>query len=447
MKILKLQTENVKRIVAVEVTPQGNVVVIGGRNAQGKSSVLDSIEFALGGDPSAKLPVRRGEEKARIVVDLGDIVVKRTFTAAGGTSLVVTNADGAKQSTPQAILDKLVGKLTFDPLAFSREKPKEQATILRGLIGLDFSAKDNERQKAFDDRTAVNREVKALETRIAAAPKHEGAPTEEESAGAIVEEMNNAAKQNTANRALRDKVAEVSNNLKEAKEAIDDYKALCDEAQKELDRWTKVLKDRKTGLEKAQNDIPALEKAVTEAQEAAAKVVDVDLSGFRKRVSEVELTNRKVRENKQRADLIKQLKAKQSEADKLTDTLDKIDGEKRKATMNAKYPVEGLLFDVAGGVTFNGIPFEQCSSAEQLKVSVAIGLALNPKLKVLLIREGSLLDDQSLEMMSKMAADSNAQIWIEICHPSDKTSVVIEDGRVQGQTAETHSDVPEEKLL
>ncbi|MCI0540823.1 MAG: AAA family ATPase, partial [Verrucomicrobiales bacterium] len=100
MKIIKLQTENVKRLQAVEITPGGgNMVVIGGKNGAGKSSVLDSIEFALGGDPSAKMPVRRGEDKARIVVDLGDLVIKRVFTAAGGTSLVVTDADGRKQST------------------------------------------------------------------------------------------------------------------------------------------------------------------------------------------------------------------------------------------------------------------------------------------------------------------------------------------------------------
>src|SRR6185436_2642524 len=130
-KIIKLTSENVKRLTAVEITPKGNVVVIGGRNGAGKSSVLDSIEYALGGDPSAKMPVRRGEKNAKVVVDLGDIVVKRSFTSAGGTHLIVTNADGEKQTSPQAILDKLVGRLTFDPLEFSRQKPAQQAETLR----------------------------------------------------------------------------------------------------------------------------------------------------------------------------------------------------------------------------------------------------------------------------------------------------------------------------
>ena len=139
LTILQLTAENVKRLHAVDIKPDGSLVIIGGRNAQGKSSVLDSIEFALGGDPSAKMPVRRGEANARVVVNLGEIVVKRTFTAAGGTSLVVTNADGQKQSSPQTILDKLTGALTFDPLAFSRQKPAAQAETLRALVGLDFT--------------------------------------------------------------------------------------------------------------------------------------------------------------------------------------------------------------------------------------------------------------------------------------------------------------------
>src|ERR1035441_8426583 len=77
-KIIKLTSENVKRLQAVEITPDGNVVVIGGKNGAGKSSVLDSIEYALGGDTADRMPVRRGEEKAKIVLDLGEIIVKRT---------------------------------------------------------------------------------------------------------------------------------------------------------------------------------------------------------------------------------------------------------------------------------------------------------------------------------------------------------------------------------
>lgn len=390
---------------------------------------MDSIEFALGGDPSAKMPVRRGEEKARIVVDLGDIVVRRTFTAAGGTSLVVTDADGKKQSTPQAILDKLVGKLTFDPLSFSREKPKAQAEILRGLVGLDFTAHDAERQKAFDDRTAVNRDAKALEARIAGIPKHEGVPDKEESTADILEEQRKAADKNAANKTCRDTVAIAERRVLDIKADIKGQNDLIDDLAKKLDEAKRHYVTLQTALLQR-------EKQAEEAKAAAKDLVDVDLAQFATRASTIEATNAKVRQAKQRADLVKQLRAKSEEADKLTDKLDKLDGAKRKAAMDAKYPVDGLEFDTAGGVTFNGIPFDQCSSAEQLKVSVAIGIALNPTLRVLLIRDGSLLDDDSMKVLAKMAEDSKVQVWLERVSVDATTSVVIEDGHVKGENPE-----------
>lgn len=441
-KIVKLSSENVKRLVAVEITPQGNVVVVGGANGAGKSSVLDSIEFALGGDPSAKMPVRRGEEKARIVVDLGDIVVRRTFTAAGGTSLVVTNADGAKQATPQALLDKLVGRLTFDPLAFSRERPKEQAEILRGLVGLDFAAHDAEREKVFEERTTINREAKELQARIAGIPKHEGLPEKEESTADILAEQEKAAAKNAEHSELRRKAnVDESESLRAAKDA-DRANQDVKQTEAEIKRLQALLVTRQSVAKQADQILSAANKAATKSAAAARDLQDIDLRQFQDRAASVEEVNRKVRQAKQRAELVTQLRAKTEAAEKLTDQLDKLDGTKRKAAMDAKYPVEGLAFDTAGGVTFNGIPFDQCSSAEQLKVSVAVGIALNPKLKVLLCRDGSLLDPDSFAVLAKMAKDNAVQIWLERVGEDATTSVVIEDGHVKGD-ASTQKPVEE----
>ena len=115
-------------------------------------------------------------------------------------------------------------------------------------------------------------------------------------------------------------------------------------------------------------------------------------------------------------------------SESLTEEIDRIDSEKARAIRDAKYPIEGLGFDV-NGVTLNGIPFSQSSSAQQLKVSVAIGLALNPSLRVLLIRDGSLLDEKSLAMLGQMAEKAGAQVWVERVGVDDHTSVVIEDGQ------------------
>lgn len=421
-KIISLTSENVKRLQAVQITPKGNVVVIGGKNGAGKSSVLDSIQYALGGDTRDKMPVRRGEEKAKIVVDLGDLIVKRTFTASGGTSLVVTNADGVKQMTPQSILDKLVGRLTFDPLEFSRQKPAQQSETLRSLVGLDFTDHDQKALALYDQRTSVNRVVKSLGIRLTDSQSHPNMPAEEISTATVLEEQERAQATNRENERLRARVVYSRDSLQAASVKLESLV----EQQKKLQRE----------IEAQQEALKVLQKSAGDDQSAAAGLKDVDVSRFNEQIRALELTNVRVRENRERAEVVADFKAKSAEADKLTGQIEAMDAAKRKKLTTAKYPIEGLLFDTAGGVTLSGIPFEQCSSAEQLRVSVAIGLALNPTLKVLLIRDGSLLDDDSMGILLEMAKQSDAQVWIERVGVDSTTSVIIEDGTVAAAEAE-----------
>lgn len=416
MKIIQLNSENVKRIQAVEIKPDGNVIVIGGKNGAGKSSVLDSIQWALGGDPGAKMPVRKGEEKAKIVANLGDIVVTRTITPSGGGTLVVKNADGIRQDSPQTILDKLVGKLTFDPLEFSRQKPKQQAETLRALVGLDFTEHDKEREKWFNHRTEVNRAAAALKNRMSAIPKHADAPHEEQSAGEVMAKQAEAVSTNANNEAQRKEATLMQSQLTQAQNLLEDLKRQATELAERISKGEKTVEMRKA--------------TATALTEAAANLKDVDVAGYQTQLAEVELGNRKHRENKAREAVVEQFKSKSDEADGLTAKLESMDADKRTKINSAKYPIEGLTFDTAGGVVLNGIPFEQCSSAEQLGVSVAIGLALNPKLRVLLIRDGSLLDEESLKLIAEMATKADAQVWMERVGTDASTSVIIENGHV-----------------
>ena len=423
-KIISLTAENVKRLKAVEIRPDGNIVVIGGKNGAGKTSVLDSIEFALGGDPAAKMPIRQGEDKARVVVDLGDIIVKRLFTAAGNTSLVVTDADGKRQTSPQGILDKLVGKLTFDPLAFSRQKPIEQQSILRGLVGLDFTAKDAERKKLFDERTIVNRDGKQLEARLSAIKVSPELPPDEISAAEILAEQSKALAINQQNATVRQLASgAIQDASRKAAELLS--------AVKEVDRLTGLLsqaKARRDDLAEAEKQ--AKEKADRES-EIAGKLQDIPAAPFADRLAMQAETNTRIRANKERSKLAAQLRDVAEKSAALDRQIDKLDSEKKRATAGARYPVVGLSFDSIGGITFGGIPFEQCSAAEQLRVSVAVGLALNPKLKVLLIRDGSLLDDASMAALLEMAKVADAQIWLERVGEGDKTAIIIEDGELK----------------
>jgi hypothetical protein len=416
MKIIQLKSENVKRLHAVEIKPDGNMIVIGGKNGAGKSSVLDSIQWALGGQPDAKMPVRKGEEKAKIVADLGEIVVTRTITPTGGGTLVVRNADGVPQTSPQKILDALVGKLAFDPLEFSRQKPQQQAETLRALVGLDFKQHDADHEKVYNERTAVNRETSKLKAQMESMPKHDGAPERESSTSEVMAAQAEALKANTANEAKRraakdaaDKVTAAENHLKEL--------------QRQAEEITKRIANGKAVID-------SLQATAKTEQEAAANLTDLDVSIFAAKLKDVERINAMVRANSDRAKIVVEYKTKSSEAEKLTARLEALEQAKRKAINSAPYPIPGLAFDTAGGVVLNGIPFEQCSSAEQLKVSVAIGLALNPKLRVLLIHDGSLLDADSLAIVADMAKKADGQIWMERVSSGQEVSVVIEDGSV-----------------
>lgn len=434
-KILKLTTENVKRISVVQITPEGNLVVIGGRNGQGKSSVLDSIMYALaGGDSLPAKPVRKGEDKAKVELDLGDMIVRRTFTATGGTSLVVTNKDGVKYPTPQAMLDGLTGRLSFDPLEFAQQNPDQQSETLQALVGLDFKRQEAEIGRIFDQRTIINREVKALQSRLVAAPEHEGVVAGEEvSTAEILAKQGRASEQNAANEKLRQVAANRERAAKTARESLNAAESLVLSLQKQLKEAVDSVSVRTTELQSAS-------KAAADCRNQIAGLQDIDLAPFQEQARNVESTNRKIRENKTKADLRSQFNAKQKESEKLTEQIEALEKQKRSAVSSAKFPVDGLTLDDSRRVIFNSIPFDQASTAEQLRVSISIGLALNKNLRILLIRRGSDLDPESLKLVADMAEKADAQVWLETSRTDSPMSVIMDDGHVSGV-----AEVSEEK--
>lgn len=408
-KIIKLSAKNVLRLSAVEITPEGELVVIGGNNAQGKTSVLDSILLALGGRVAKHTePLKRGEEKGFATVELEDIVVTRTFTEGGGGSLKVTNKKGLIFSTPQKILDKLVSALSFDPLAWTAMDSKKQTETLRNLLDLDFDAADETRKVAYDERTAVKRMVRDLQGKLKDFPEIdeniEKVDTQE-----LMSELDRRAEHNEENEQRRsdyavlvDHGADLRRNINEMQERLG---TLRDKA--------KTLKAEIDGLE------------------------DQDEEEIRTQIQNASETNERYREAKARRAFDENLKQETSRVEQLTQSIEAIDSMKGKALKAAKWPVKGLGMDGVG-VTYNSIPFEQASSAEQLRVSVGMGIALNPELKVILIRDGSLLDDANLQMVADMAKESGHQIWLERVGKGKEVQVIIEDGMVE--TAETATE-------
>lgn len=403
MKIIELRATNIKRLKAVEITPDGTMQVIGGRNAQGKSSVLDAIWLALGGGKASKetpLPIRDGEDRASVRLDLGDLIVTRSWTAKG-TTLKVENADGAAYSSPQGMLDALVGQLSFDPLAFTRLSPRDQREALLKLVDLpvDVDKLDAERQLAYEARTEIGRQAKALGDVPAI---DEDLPNVEQSAVELFERLNAAREHNRARKVAEDAIRRTEQDIADL------------EAQ--MARLTKLLKTTR-------------EELASRTAALAGMGGDLPLDELEEQLATVEDTNARIRANNAAKERLAQKTDLREMYEAATREIEALDEQKEAALAAATFPVDGLGFD-EHGVTYNGVPLAQASSAEQIRVSLAMGMALNPRLRVLMIKDGSLLDSESMAAIREQVAEKDYQLLVERVGNADEGAVIIEDGAV-----------------
>jgi hypothetical protein len=397
--IVSLQAENVKRLNAVLIEPTGNLVIIGGDNGEGKTSLLDSMMYGLGGKVVVcDKPVREGAEYAAIRVELTDIIVTKIIRPDGTAVLRVTGKDGGKYASPQNTLDNLFSGLTFDPLAFAKMETPKRRQMLQKLVGLDFSALDRKKATLIEQRAAVGQIGERLKGQLAALICHADAPADEV------------------------KIFELSTQISEAENVNRDLAG----KRLRLAQLNTTIAELEAKLEEAKKQRVAVEK------ELQGKV-DVDVAGMRTRLQEAEAINRKVRDNKQHASVSAEIEARRLEWQGLQDAIKAIEDDKQKQLAAAKFPIDGLSINEQT-VTFGGIPFEQLSAAETMRISVGMGFALNPDLRVLLLRDASLLDKKSLALIAGMAAERKGQVWLERVGNADENAIIIEDGYVKGAT-------------
>lgn len=393
-KIIRLAAENYKRIEAVEITPDGSIVTIAGKNGQGKSSVLDAITAALGGvdKRSTPKPIRDGADSAEIVLETEDLVVTRRFTKAGGSTLTVETHDGAKFPKGQAKLNDLLGKLSLDPLAFTQLSDREQRETLIDLVDLPFNPAelDQRRAELYEQRTEVGRQEKA----IGAVEVDESLPTAEHSATELIDRIHDAEDRNR-------RIAEAQDNCRHLEDRIAELEQQLQAAKRDLKAATKI---------------------------AAEEYIDTN--DLKDQLQRIEVTNAEIRANNDARQRHAQRSHLKEEYAKLSAQIEQIDEQKAQGLAQAELPVEGLGFD-DHGVTFDGIPFKQTNTASQIRVSLAMAMAMNPKLRVIRIKEGSLLDEDNLQIIADLAEQHDYQIWIETVGTGDGTGIVIEDGGIK----------------
>lgn len=444
MKVVQLHAENFKRLGVVEITPEGNVVTIGGENGEGKSSVLDAIFVALKGRAVAPpVPVRKGEEKCTIRLDLGEIVVTRTFHAKeGGTftdGIKVESAEGLRYSKPQDVLNALLGEIGFDPFEFVNLKPKEQARRLLEMVPLsidldEFAQADS---SDFDNRRDVNRDVARLRAQVdGIAP--EDVPEAVPDRAALTDALGSAADTNAG--IERERVAR--------EQARANADRMFDEASRLEERTTDLRRqadEAEQAAAKLKSDAEDREKYI-EGQPALGDPVDTD--ALRAQLRDAEAVLAAIDRQARRKALTAELTAAEAKAKGYTDAMAARAKERNEALAEAEMPVEGLAFalDERGEpvLTYDGLPFEkdQISTAVQLRVSTAIGMATNPRLRVLRISDGSLLDKNSMKLLSEMAEAEDFQLWIEVVGDGG-VGIVMENGLVRG--ADTPADAVQDE--
>lgn len=424
MRIIRLEAQNVMRLQAVDITPAQFMVKVTGENESGKSSLLNAIFFALAGKSNHPgRPVRDGAERAEVRLTLGEREAERIVTVRfnpSGPSLSVESLDGAVFKRPQQLLDSLVGELTFDPLAFSSLPRKEQFEALRKVVVVDVDLEDIDRQRAdiYARRTDINREVTRLHgmaTTLQAHidPEMDVAPVDVD---ALLAEMGKASERNAEMAERRANMKALMRKQESLLVTEQDIRNRIAALEEEL---KKVTADRMTVENQIVNAPPFGEAIdVTELQERIQAAMAEN--------SRREAQARRRQEYQKVADELAQAK---THSDVATEDIELLDRAKRDAIARAKMPVAGLSFG-DGEITYNGLPFDQASTAVQIKVAVGIAMAVNPKLRILCIREGALLDDKSMAQLTALAEEHDFQVWIEVVSSKATTGIHMVEGSV-----------------
>ena len=424
IKINKLEIENVKRVKAVKFEPTANgITVIGGDNGQGKTSVLDSIAWALGGNkfrPSQ--PVREGSvipPNLHIVMSNGLVVERK----GKNSDLKVIDPDGNKAG--QQLLDSFVEELALNLPKFMQQSNKEKANTLLQIIGVgeQLVALEKEEQDAYNRRHAIGQIADQKEKFAKEQEYYPDAPKELVSASDLIKQQQEILARNGENQKKRENLASIQKLHEEAVNRVEMLKRELSNAENEL---AKVIGD------------------LTTASKSAKNLIDESTEELEKSITEVDEINRKVRANLDKDKAEEDARGYREEYDALTTEITEI--RKRKAALldNADLPLEGLSVE-DGDLIYNGFKWDNMSGSEQLKVATAIVRKLNPNCGFVLIDKLEQMDVTTLNAFGEWLESEGLQAIATRVSTGDECSIIIEDGYVKSQepTVENAPDVDE----
>jgi hypothetical protein len=414
---IDLFVSNYKGLKELHVRLVPGAATISGKNGAGKSSALDAVANAIGGKKlSPAKPVKDGEKGyiCRLGFKALGIVVERVGTLReDGTlreELIVSDASGFRASSPQDMLDKLfsgVGAVRAE--AFAELPVKDQVATLRAISGLDFAEIDKQRATAYDARRDANAVVRNLKGQLAGmqAPP-DGTPRDAVNVVELAKELEKAGAHNRE---------------------IESHKIKLEKARKDAEAATQ----RRLAAEAARVAAAAAEgqanQAVLDYAAAVEAGVEIDTEPLRTKLDAATAINLQAEADRKWATVQGDIIVAESKATALDKAITEVDATKAKMLSESKLPVAGLGF-TDDGVTLNDRPLSQSSQAEQMFVSVKVGVALSPKVPLILVREASLLDAAHMKALDELAQECGAFVLAERVMDTDDgvTTVYLSEG-------------------
>jgi DNA repair exonuclease SbcCD ATPase subunit len=425
MRIVGFKAIDFKKIKVVDITPNAYINRISGGNGSGKTSLLDGIMLCLRGTRNVpSQPIRKGATKAILEADLGEYIARRTFTKDGNKNgfLTVEPKDGkSRLQGPQEFLNKLVGPNSFDPLEFIRMEREQQFKKLYKIVlpDVDPTTLDIQKNPDYLKRRELKKEIKALETRRDIIQIPDNLPMEKRDEAKLLKELGEVGEYNA-------RIERETRQREEIARSVDTNDQRVMEKEKRI-------KELEHEIGQLQHEILAIDnetdrtKRIIEKWEPLAKPKDA--AHYTEAITQARILNAAIDRRGQRDELQKEIDGISKRVDTISTELDELEAKQKKAIEEAHFPIPGLAFGDEE-VIYEGLPFDQISNADQIRASVAIGMADNPELRVMRIKDGSLLDDASMKIISEMCVTEDFQIYIEVVSTDGDIGVYLEEGEV-----------------